>query len=219
MKRRYIIASIFLLFLSTYQIQDNFKINFSQNIKKIVIENNKISQTEKIRDSLAFLYETNLFSLKTKEIGKNLEKFEFIDSFEIRKKFPDQIKIKIFEKTPIAIIQNKKVKKYYTSKGETINFIKIKEFKNLPLVFGDKQSFGKFYKKLKKMNYPANEIKSFYLFESKRWDIITKKNQVIKLPNIGFEKSLKNFILIKDQPNFDKYKTFDYRITDQLILN
>ena len=81
MKRRYIIALIFLLFLSTYQIQDNFKINFSQNIKKIVIENNKISQTEKIRDNLAFLYETNLFSLKTKEIRKNLEKFEFIDSF------------------------------------------------------------------------------------------------------------------------------------------
>ena len=219
MKRRYIIALIFLLFLSTYQIQDKFTINFPQNIKKIIIENNKISKTGKIKNSLAFLYETNLFSLKTKEIEKNLEKFNFIDSFEIRKKFPDQIKIKIYEKIPIAIIQNKDVKKYYTSKGETINFIKIKEFKNLPLVFGDKQSFGKFYAKLKKMNYPANEIKSFYLFESNRWDIITKKNQVIKLPNIGFEKSLKNFILIKDQPNFDKYKTFDYRITDQLILN
>ena len=167
---------------------------------------------------MVFLYETNLFSLKTEEIKKNLEKFDFIDSFEIRKKFPDQIKIKIYEKRPIAIIQNKKVKKYYTKKGETINFIKLKEFKNLPLVFGDKLSFRKFHAKLKKINYPANEIKSFYLFESKRWDIITKKNQTIKLPNIGFEKSLKNFILIKDQPNFNKYKTFDYRITDQLIL-
>ncbi len=218
MKRRYIIAIIFLLSLSTYQIQDNFVINFPQNIKKIIIENNKISQTEKIKDSLVFLYETNLFSLKTEEIKKNLEKFDFIDSFEIRKKFPDQIKIKIYEKRPIAIIQNKKVKKYYTKKGETINFIKLKEFKNLPLVFGDKLSFRKFHAKLKKINYPANEIKSFYLFESKRWDIITKKNQTIKLPNIGFEKSLKNFILIKDQPNFNKYKTFDYRITDQLIL-
>ena len=67
MKRRYIIALIFLLFLSTYQIQDNFKINFSQNIKKIIIENNKISQTEKIRDNLAFLYETNLLALKQKK--------------------------------------------------------------------------------------------------------------------------------------------------------
>ena len=45
-----------------------------------------------------------------------------------------------------------------------------------------------------------------------------KKNQVIKLPNIGFEKSLKNFILIKDQPNFNKYKTFDYRIIRSTYL-
>ena len=78
MKRRYIIALIFLLFLSTYQIQDKFTINFPQNIKKIIIENNKISKTEKIRDNLAFLYETNLFSLKTKEIRKNLKSLNLL---------------------------------------------------------------------------------------------------------------------------------------------
>ena len=58
---------IFLLFLSTkikYRI--TLKLIFHKILKKL-IENNKISQTEKIRDNLAFLYETNLFSLKTKE--------------------------------------------------------------------------------------------------------------------------------------------------------
>ena len=32
------------------------------------------------------------------------------------------------------------------------------------------------------------------------------------------EESLKNFINLKDQKNFENYKTFDYRIYDQLIL-
>tara|TARA_B100000963_G_scaffold225804_1_gene196979 strand:- start:11653 stop:12312 length:660 start_codon:yes stop_codon:yes gene_type:complete len=218
MRKRLIIALIFFLFFSTYQIQDNFRINFPQNIEKIIIENNQISETEKIKNSLVFLYETNIFYLNTKDIKTNLEKFEFIDSFEIRKKFPNQIKIKIFEKKPIAIIQNKRNKKYYTNKGEVINFKKLKEFKDLPLVFGDEKNFGKFYRRLKNTNFPLNEIKRFYLFESKRWDLVTKKNQTIKLPNIGYEKSLKNFMDIKDQLNFEKYKTFDYRITNQLIL-
>ena len=63
-----------------------------------------------------------------------------------------------------------------------------------------------------------NEIKKFYLFESKRWDILTKNNQIIKLPIKDYEISLQNFIDLKDQINFGKYQIFDYRINNQIIL-
>ena len=62
------------------------------------------------------------------------------------------------------------------------------------------------------------EIKIFYLFESKRWDIVTKNNQTIKLPIKNSEISLQNFIDLKNQINFGKYKIFDYRINNQIIL-
>ena len=71
---------------------------------------------------------------------------------------------------------------------------------------------------LRKINYPLDEIKKFYLFESKRWDLVTKENQIVKLPIKNYEKVLQNFINLKDQINFRKYKTFDYRINDQIIL-
>ena len=51
----------------------------------------------------------------------------------------------------------------------------------------------KSFKKLKKINFPIETIKNFYFFESKRWDLSTEKNQIIKLPNQNFEESLKNF--------------------------
>ena len=60
--------------------------------------------------------------------------------------------------------------------------------------------------------------KTFYFFDSRRWDIITISNQLIKLPAENYEKSLKNFLGLKDYNNFYKYKVFDYRIQDQLIL-
>ena len=50
--------------------------------------------------------------IKSKELEKRLIEIDLIESFEIKKIFPDKIKIKIFEKKPIAIIQNKKDKKW-----------------------------------------------------------------------------------------------------------
>ena len=46
---------------------------------------------------------------------------------------------------------------------------------------------------LKKNNFPFGIIKKIYYFESKRWDIVTEKNQTIKLPIKNYTKSLKNF--------------------------
>ena len=57
-----------------------------------------------------------------------------------------------------------------------------------------------------------------FIYLVKRWDFITNKGQLIKLPVNNYKQSLENFLNIKDKANFDKYKIFDYRINDQLIL-
>ena len=62
-------------------------------------------------------------------------------------------------------------------------------------------------------------IKSFYYFESGRWDIIMKNNKVIKLPIKNYLSSLENYMLSITNDKFENYKIFDYRIKDQLILN
>ena len=218
MKRRILFASVLLLLLSTYNVQKNPNLNSKFNIEKIDIENNKFIDDKIVKNKLSFLYETNLFLLNKKELKLKLQEIDLIDSFEVKKIFPNKIKIKVYENIPIAIIQNKMEKKFYTNNGKVINFIEIEEFSNLPLVFGDHRSFLDFHEVLKNVNFPLSEIKIFYLFESKRWDIITKNNQTIKLPIKNYETSLKNFIDLKDQINFGKYKIFDYRINNQIIL-
>ena len=57
-----------------------------------------------------------------------------------------------------------------------------------------------------------------FLFETKRWDLITIDNKTIKLPIADYDKSLEKTLKLKDQTNFRKYNIFDYRIYDQLIL-
>ena len=218
MKKRFLIAVFLLLLLSTYKFQTNFSLIPNLSIKKITIENNYVIDEENIKKKLAFLYDTNLFSLKTENIKIRLNEIDFIESYEIKKVYPNKIRIRVFEKKPIAVLQHKKNKFFFTSNGGTANFLDLKEFQNLPVVFGDKKSFDIFYKNLIAINFPINEIKNFYLFDSKRWDLITIKNQTIKLPINDYDKSLLNYLNLKDQANFQKFKTFDYRIKEQLIL-
>ena len=79
-----------------------------------------------------------------------MNEIPFINSFEIKKIYPNKIKIKIFEQQPLVILQDKKDKYYYTIDGDIINFIYYKKFENLPFVFADKQNFKNFYSDLKK---------------------------------------------------------------------
>ena len=218
MKKRLIIGILLLSLFSTYNIKFNKTFFSNLQIKKITIENNKIIKDKEIKEKLSFLYETNFFFLRTKKIEKKLREIQFIESYQIKKIYPNNLIIKITEKKPIAIIQKSKQKKYFTVRGDLIDFRNIKIFEDLPNVFGDEKSFATFYVNLKNINFPFKEIKTFYLFESKRWDLLTLKNQLIKLPINNYNKSLLNFISLKDQTNFEKYKIFDYRIKDQLIL-
>ena len=218
MKKRLIISLVLILFLSTYSIQNDFKFSKKINIQELIIENNFHVKENKIKQKLSFLYDTNLLFLNKKDLEKKLNEIDLVESFRIDKIYPNKIKIKIFEKKPVAILIYKGKKTYFTNNGDQINFFESKKYEKLPLIFGSKENFKIFYENLKKINFPIHEIEKFYFFKAKRWDIITKNNQTIKLPINNYDQSLKNFVKMKDLDNFKKYKTFDYRINNQLIL-
>ena len=122
------------------------------------------------------------------------------------------------EKTPIAIqILNKK-KFYITNNNEKINFIEHKIYENLPIIFGKNENFDIFYNVLKKNNFRVKEIKAFYYFDIGRWDIILKNKKTIKLPKKNYVDLFPKINFMLDDKNFSKYKIFDLRIKDQLIL-
>ena len=203
MKKRLAISLALLVLFSTYKPQ-NITLSNKFNIKEIKIENNFILKDEEIKKDLFFLYNTNLIFLKTFEIEKHLKANSFIESFEIKKIYPNEIIIRIIEKKPIVILQSKKNKYYLSENIELINFRDLDDYKNLPIVFGNKTSFKDLHKNLKTINFPLNIIKKYYLYESKRWDLETYKNKIIKLPPKNYLESLKNFISLREKNNFDK---------------
>ena len=217
MKKRIVIAIALLILFSTITAQ--LKIEITKfNLKKIQIKNNSILNEKDIKELLIPLYEKNLIFLSYSEIEKALMQNSFIESFNIRKKYPQSLHIEIFEKQPVAILFNKKEKFYLSDKSELIRFIKDPKFKDLPYVIGEPKKFKILLENLKKLNFPINSVKKYVLYESNRWDIEIEKNQIIKLPEVNYNDSLKNYLSLANKNEFKKYKVFDFRINNQLIL-
>jgi len=217
MKKQTIIAFVLFTLLTTVTFQEKLKIS-KFNLKEIKIENNLVLKEKYIKNLLLPIYNKNLIFLKDVEVKELLMQNTFIESFIIKKKYPNVLKIKIFEKKPIAILQNKKKKFYLSKKIELIEFNDLNNYKDLPYVFGNKREFKIFYNNLSKIEFPFDMIKTFTLFESNRWDLETINKKLIKLPHKDYTKSLRNYLHFINKNDLNKYKVFDYRINGQLIL-
>ena len=219
MKKSLLGFFILFILLTTYIPKFDFNENFNFFIKEIQLVGNSIIKEEEIIERLELLYKENLFFLNTEKIKRNLKDKTFIESYYIKKIYPDKLKLSIIEKVPIAVVVNKKKKFYISNKGDHINFFNIDIYKDLPTVFGDKEKFYILYKNLKDVEFPLEKVKSFYYFEAGRWDLVMAEGKVIKLPIENYLFSLKDFMKSKNDNSFNNFKIYDYRIKDQLILN
>ena len=217
MKKRLLISLSLLILLTTINLQHDVVIS-KFNVKKIIIENNLLLKDKDIRNLLSPIYNKNLLFLENSEVKKVLMQNSLIESLSLKKKYPSTLKIKIFEKKPIAILLIKDKKFYLSEKIDLIEFKNLPNYKSLPHIFGNKDDFKIFYQNLKKMNFPLNIIAKYTLYKTNRWDLETKTNQVIKLPHKNYIKSLESYLNLKSKSGFEKYKLFDYRISNQLIL-
>jgi cell division protein FtsQ len=217
MKKKLFISFILLILLTTiYPLQKITIFDFS--IKEIEIENNILLKDKEIKKLLLPIYNKNLILLNYSEIENAIMKNSFIDSFKVKKKYPNYLKIKVFEKKPIAILYDEKRKFYLSEKIELIEFKNLDDYQNLPYVFGNQLEFEILYNNLKKINFPLDFIKKYILFESNRWDLEIENGKIIKLPNSNYIKSVENYLEIRNKDSFQKFFIFDYRIKDQLIL-
>ena len=217
MKKRLVISITLLIFLTTITFQQKIVIS-KFNLKKIQIENNFFVLEKDIQKLLSQFLNKNIIFLKNSEIEKALLTNSFIESFDIKKKYPDTLKVRIYEKKPIAILINKKKKYYISETIKLVEYISLTNFKNLPYVLGNEKEFKILYDNLNKINFPFDQIKKFTLYETNRWDLETKSDILIKLPPDDYIKSLENFLSIRNKKNIKKYKVFDYRVSNQIIL-
>ena len=203
-KKKLFFFFILFLFFTTYQIRQNnifplFKIkkviflgskNFEQNIKNNITES---------------LLRQNLFNIQRQKIDLLIADSQWVKSYIIKKKYPDEISFNLIEYKPLAT-QQKKNKLYLINdnflitdeildKSQNLNLINIKgeyEIKN----------FKNLYTQLSKFNF-FKDLVSIIFLELDRVELIFKGDISMKLGKYSYEDQL-NIInkIIETKSNF-----------------
>ena len=190
----------------------------SQNIKDINIVGLDIKDKEVLLKKIKNFNTKNIFSTSKSDLINEIEANSLVEEYFIFKRYPSSIDINI-KKTKFLAKINKEGKIFYL--GSNGKFTKANHFNNqLPFIFGNPEviDFFNIKKIIDKSKISYSEIKNFYFFPSKRWDLELRNNTVIKLPNDDIHLALNQALEFLNNENL-KNKIIDVRIKNQIILN
>ena len=177
-------------------------------------ENNKLSNEFK-----KFFFQ-NILLISENTFKNILNENSLVQSFSVKKKYHNSIQINI-KKADLLAITNFNNKKYFIgSNGKLIQYYNLENQKKLPFVFGkiDYNNFVNFKKIIDESDFDYKNIEKIYYFPNNRWDIKTKNNILIKLPEKNYLSALNFANNIFYNKNFENMKIIDLRISNQLII-
>ena len=210
----------FFIFLIVGSINNN-SLNRLQleKIKNIKISGLDENENTKILENILNLNLKNIFFLNSNEISKIISSNSLVKNYEIFKKYPNTIDIKI-EKTSFLAKVNSNGKILLVGSNGKLSDTKFSD-KDLPFIFGKPEinEFIKFIDVIEQSNFSLNEIKNLYFFPSKRWDLELKNNIILKLSKDHTKLSLDQAFKFLNDNNFSNIKVVDARIKNQIILN
>ena len=216
--KKILIYIFFFILFGTLNNQKLLKIEFNK-INQINIyglnENEIISLSKKLDK----FKNKNLFFLNKYEIQKYLDTINIIDDYTILKRYPSSLDIKI-KKTNFLANVYKDGRIFFIGSNKKLIETNI-QIKELPNIFGkfNKQSFFELLDAFKDSEFEISEIKNFYYFKSKRWDIETNSGILIKLPKDNLKNSLNLSLDIISNDKSGKIRILDLRLTNQVIIN
>lgn len=212
---------IYLLIFFSLATINNKKfsnLNFPKitDIEILGLDDNEITQ---VYSDIKYLKNKNLFFLDKLEISNKLYSNKIFEKIFISKMYPSKLKIIIEKTNLLAIIKQENFNYYLGSNGKLIKVEGSK--KKLPFIFGkiDAKEFLKFKKLIDESNFDFNNIKNFYFFKSKRWDIELQDGLIIKLPLKQIDVSLEILNKILMDKEFEDSTIIDLRQKGQIIKN
>ncbi len=207
------------LFLIVGSINNTVLTNIKfDTIKSIEISGLNQNQNKNLLESIKELHLKNILFLNGNEISKIISSNNLVENYEIFKKYPYALDIKI-EKTDFLAKINNNGKMFLIGTNGKLSDVKFSD-KELPFIFGKPRidEFIKFTNIIEQSKLSLNQVKNLYFFPSKRWDLELKNNVILKLSKDHTKLSLDQaYEFIND--NKKNIKVLDARIKNQIILN
>tara|TARA_B100000614_G_scaffold251073_1_gene262169 strand:+ start:406 stop:1077 length:672 start_codon:yes stop_codon:yes gene_type:complete len=218
-KSKKVLVYFFLLIIVS-SISNNSIINLKFNkTKKINVSGLNENDNQKISSQIQNLILENIFFINKSEIIRLLNSNSLIERYEVFKKYPSTIIIKI-ERTNFYAKINNKGKTFLIGSNGKLTLNK-SDYDELPYIFGkpDINEFLKFKKTVDESKFSYTQIKNLYFFPSNRWDLKLKNNILLKLPNNFTYEKLDYLYEFLENYKGENFNIVDARIENQIILN
>ena len=214
----YIYLVVFFLFttISNLQISNSNLFKFSSKDIKVsgLSKKNNLSIVQELKK----IQVKNIFFIQKDILIKILSQNNLVNSFEIKKVFPNTIEIKIKKTQFLGITNIDGIFYFIGSNGKLIDYDE--STKNLPYVFGKINTFSfiEFINIIKQSTVNIKNIKEIYFFPSGRWDIKTKEDKLFKLPSKNILSALNTINKLNNSQEFKKASIVDLRFNKKIIF-
>ncbi len=215
-KKKYIFFYLIAFLILSSIHNSNFKNNNFFSIKKIDVVGLNKSKNLLLENKLVDFIGYNIFTLE-KESFKFINSINFIKDYNIKKIYPNKLKVYLEPVKAISIVNH--LDKFFIlgNNGKIIDLDNIPI--NVPKVTGtsDIKKVFQILKMIDKSNFNIENIKNIEFFQSERVDIELINKKKIRFP-INYTVDNFNFALkLLDDDRYSKSKTLDLRIPNKVI--
>ena len=153
-------------------------------IENVLIEGRVYTDPENLKNMIGVEKGTPLFALKPAQVKTNVEGLDWVRSVTVQRRLPGTVFVKIEEHQPLTLWQTAGTLKLLDEAGQVINTPYVAQFKSLMIVMGDEAPAhaADLISNLQAEPDLQPLITSAKWIDGRRWDLQTKQNIEIKLP-------------------------------------
>ncbi len=219
MRKKLFLGFFLFIFLTTFYNPKN-EVDAFFSLEEIEIQGVKNSDINRLKIKFNEIKNKNIIFIRKKDFEDIVKDFIFINKVEIKKIYPNKVNINIIENIPIGILLKESGERFLLLENNKI--VRQDEYKEskLPIVTGEgsEEEFFNFHTSLKETNFNLKLIKQFNYYDINRWDLLLIDEKLIKLPSENYKDSILKFLEINEKSNFKKFKVFDFRLKNELIV-
>ena len=161
-------------------------------ISNVHLAGNVRTPPESILAALGFEPGQSIFDADIHDARARLMKLDWVADAEVRRRYPDDISVRIVEKLPFALWQAPDDRIYVVERsGGLITAQGIEAFRRLPYLIGaGGSSAADIVDAVAAHRAISARIKAYQRVSERRWNLILDDGVVVKLPEIGWAKEL-----------------------------
>ena len=160
-------------------------------ISEVHLAGNRRVAPESILAALGFEPGQSIFNADIHAARARLEKLDWVASADVKRRYPDDISVRIVEKLPFALWQSPAGISVVERNGNVITTKATEEFRRLPLLLGEGGSrAADIIDAVAQHRVLAARVKAYQRVSQRRWNLILDDGVLVKLPENGWQKEL-----------------------------